>query len=157
MAAADTEDALGAPVTGQDRACREPGVWRDPVAWTIATLVFGAYYAISLFRLLQLAPASWDLGIYTEYVKQLSLLRAPIVDVRGPGFNLLGDHFQVGLAVLAPFFRLFPSPATLLFFQALADRAVGVPGHRGRIGAARAAERAADRVRLRLLPGACSR
>src|SRR6202034_734914 len=33
--------------------------------------------------------------------------------------NLLGDHFQVGLAVLAPFFRLFPSPATLLFFQAL--------------------------------------
>jgi len=120
MEAADTEDALGAPVTRRDRVYREPGVWRDPVAWTIAALVFGAYYAISLFRFLQLAPASWDLGIYTEYVKQLSLLRAPIVDVRGPGFNLLGDHFQVGLAVLAPFFRLFPSPATLLFFQALA-------------------------------------
>ena len=116
----DTEDALRVPVTRQERAYREPGVWRDPVAWTIASLVFGAYYAISLFRLLQLAPASWDLGIYTEYVKQLSLLRAPIVDVRGPGFNLLGDHFQIGLAVLAPFFRLFPSPATLLFCQALA-------------------------------------
>jgi uncharacterized membrane protein len=115
----DTEDALGAPVTRPDRAYREPGVWRDPVAWTIATLVFGAYYAISIFRLLQLNPASWDLGIYTEYVKQLSLLRAPIVDIRGPGFNLLGDHFQIALAVLAPFFRLFPSPATLLFFQAL--------------------------------------
>jgi uncharacterized membrane protein len=115
----DTEDALGAPVTRAERAYREPGVWRDPVAWTIATLVFGGYYAISLFRFLQLSPASWDLGIYTEYVKQLSLLRAPIVDVRGPGFNLLGDHFQIGLAVLAPFFRLFPSPATLLFFQAL--------------------------------------
>ena len=118
--AVDTEDALRVPVTRQERAYREPGVWRDPVAWTIASLVFGGYYAISLFRLLQLAPASWDLGIYTEYVKQLSQLRAPIVDVRGPGFNLLGDHFQVGLAVLAPFFRLFPSPATLLFFQALA-------------------------------------
>ena len=117
--AVDTEDALRVPVTRQERAYREPGVWRDPVAWTIASLVFGAYYAISLFRFLQLSPASWDLGIYTEYVKQLSLLRAPIVDVRGPGFNLLGDHFQVGLAVLAPFFRLFPSPATLLFFQAL--------------------------------------
>jgi len=93
--------------------------WRDPAAWTIAALAFGAYFTISLFRLLTLAPSSWDLGIYTEYVKQLSLLRAPIVDVRGPGFNLLGDHFQVGLAVLAPFFRLYPSPATLLFFQAL--------------------------------------
>ena len=117
--AVDTDDALGVPATRHDWVYREPGAWRDPVAWTIATLVFGAYYAISLFRFLQLAPASWDLGIYTEYVKQLSLLRAPIVDIRGPGFNLLGDHFQVGLAVLAPFFRLYPSPATLLFFQAL--------------------------------------
>jgi uncharacterized membrane protein len=117
--AVDTEDALRAPATRAERAYREPGVWRDPVAWTIATLVFGGYYAISLFRFLRLSPASWDLGIYTEYVKQLSLLRAPIVDVRGSGFNLLGDHFQIGLAVLAPFFRLFPSPATLLFFQAL--------------------------------------
>jgi uncharacterized membrane protein len=89
------------------------------VAHAIAASVFGAYFTISLFRLLTLTPTSWDLGIYTEYVKQLSLLRAPIVDARGPGFNLLGDHFQVGLAVLAPFFRLYPSPATLLFFQAL--------------------------------------
>jgi len=104
------------PVT---RAERLYSVWRDPVAWTIAALAFGAYFTISLFRLLTLAPASWDLGIYTEYVRQLSLLRAPIVDVRGPGFNLLGDHFQVALAVLAPFFRIVPSPATLLFFQAL--------------------------------------
>jgi uncharacterized membrane protein len=99
----------------------EPGwsAWRDPVALTIAALVFAAYFTISLGRLLTLSPASWDLGIYTEYVKQLSLLRAPVVDVRGPGFDLLGDHFQIGLAVLAPIFRLYPSPATLLFCQAL--------------------------------------
>jgi uncharacterized membrane protein len=95
-------------------------VWRDPVTWTVAAVAFGAYFTLSLFRLLTLTPMSWDLGIYTEYVKQLSLLHAPIVDVRGPGFNLLGDHFQIGVAVIAPFFRLFPSPATLLFFQALA-------------------------------------
>lgn len=95
------------------------GVWRDPVAWAIASLAFLAYFALSLFRLLQLNPASWDLGIYTEYVKQLAQLHAPIVDVRGAGFNLLGDHFQVALAVLAPFFRVFPSPATLLLCQAL--------------------------------------
>ena len=112
-------DALRAPV-GTARANQEPGnVWRDPVAWTIAVVAFGAYFTISFFRFLTLTPASWDLGIYTEYVKQLSLLHAPVVDVRGPGFDLLGDHFQIGLAVLAPFFRLYPSPATLLFFQAL--------------------------------------
>ncbi len=86
-----------------------PGsAWRDPVTWTIAALVFGAYFVISLFRLLQLAPGSYDFGIYTEYVKQLSQLHAPVVDVLGPGFNLLGNHFQVALAVLAPFFRRLP-------------------------------------------------
>jgi uncharacterized membrane protein len=108
------DDVIRAPADPLTRSA-----WRDPVTWTIAALVFGAYFTISLFRLLQLNPSSWDLGIYTEYVKQLADLHAPIVDVRGPGFDLLGDHFQVALAVLAPFFRLFPSPATLLFFQAL--------------------------------------
>jgi len=91
----------------------------DPVTWAIAAIVFSGYAAISLFRLMQLNPTSWDLGIYTEYVKQYSLLRAPIVDIRAPGFNLLGDHFQPIVALLAPFFRVFPSAATLLVAQAL--------------------------------------
>jgi len=95
------------------------GAYRDPVTCAIVVAVFGAYLALSLFRLLQLDPSSWDLGIYTEYVKQLAHLHAPIVDVRGPGFNLLGDHFQVAVALIAPFFRVFPSPATLLVAQAL--------------------------------------
>jgi uncharacterized membrane protein len=97
----------------------QPGAFRDPVTWVIALAVFGAYGAISLFRLLQLNPSSWDLGIYTEYVKQLAHFHAPIVDIRAAGFNLLGDHFQPAVAVLAPFFRIFPSSATLLIAQAL--------------------------------------
>jgi uncharacterized membrane protein len=96
-----------------------PGVYRDPVTWAIALAAFGAYGAISLFRLLQLNPSSWDLGIYTEYVKQLAHFHAPIVDIRAAGFNLLGDHFQPAVAVLAPLFRIFPSSATLLIAQAL--------------------------------------
>ena len=92
--------------------------WRDPVTWALAALVFCAYFAISLFRLLRLSPASYDLGIYTEYVKQLSQLHAPVVDVLAPGFNLLGNHFQVAVAVLAPFFRVFP----------VAGHAAGRPG-----------------------------
>ena len=83
--------------------------------------MFGAYFVISLFRLLQLTPASYDLGIYTEYVKQLSQLHAPVGDVLGarvqPARQPLPGR---GRACIAPFFRLFPSPATLLFFQALA-------------------------------------
>jgi uncharacterized membrane protein len=112
-------NAAVAATRGEAVAAVTTGVWRDPVAWTITSLAFLAYFALSFFRLLQLSPTSWDLGIYTEYVKQISLLHAPIVDLRGSGFNLLGDHFQVALVVLAPFFRVFPSPATLLFFQAL--------------------------------------
>ena len=43
---------------------------RDPVTWVIAAVMFAAPIAISLSRLVQLTPTSWDLGIYTEYVKQ---------------------------------------------------------------------------------------
>jgi len=95
------------------------GAYADPVTWATAVAAFGAYAAISLFRLIQLNPSSWDLGIYTEYVKQYAHLSAPIVDIRAPGFNLLGDHFQPIVALLAPFFRVFPSSATLVVGQAL--------------------------------------
>ncbi|MGH3150476.1 MAG: DUF2079 domain-containing protein, partial [Streptosporangiaceae bacterium] len=97
----------------------QPGVYRDPVIWATALATAGAYCIISLSRLLQLNPSSWDLGIYTEYVKQYAGFHAPIVDIRAPGFNLLGDHFTPILAVLGPFFRVFPSSATLLVAQAL--------------------------------------
>jgi uncharacterized membrane protein len=96
-----------------------PAVYRDPFTWATVCAAFGAYCVISLWRLFQLHPTSWDLGIYTEYVKQYADLHAPIVDIRAVGFNLLGDHFAPGVAVLAPLFRVFPSPATLLVAQAL--------------------------------------
>ena len=101
------------------RARALPAVYRDRFTWATAGATFGAYGVISLFRLLQLHPTSWDLGIFTEYVKQYADLHAPIVDIRAAGFNLLGDHFSPAVAVLAPFFRVFPSPATLLVAQAL--------------------------------------
>ncbi|MGH3257595.1 MAG: DUF2079 domain-containing protein [Streptosporangiaceae bacterium] len=100
------------------RARALPGVYRDPFMWATVCAAFGAYCVISLFRLLQLHPTSWDLGIFTEYVKQYANLHAPIVDIRAAGFNLLGDHFSPAVAALAPFFRVFPSPATLLVAQA---------------------------------------
>ena len=110
--------AVPRPAVPPDERARR-SAYRDPVTWATAVAVFGAYAAISLFRLMQLNPSSWDLGIYTEYVKQYAHLSAPIVDIRAPGFNLLGDHFQPIVAVLAPFFRVFPSSATLVVGQAL--------------------------------------
>jgi uncharacterized membrane protein len=120
-AAAGGTDVDTAVLPGGDAAPRAArSAWRDPVTWAIAALVLAGYFAISLFRLLRLDPASYDLAIFTEYVKQASYLHWPVVDVLAPGYNELGDHFQIAVGVLAPFFRVFPSPATLLFFQALA-------------------------------------
>jgi uncharacterized membrane protein len=95
------------------------GAYRDPFVWATSLAVLGACTAISLFRLLRLNPSSWDLAIYTEYVKQAASFRAPVADIRTAGFNLLGDHFQPIVMVIAPFFRVFPSAATLLIAQAL--------------------------------------
>jgi uncharacterized membrane protein len=91
-------------------------IWRAP--WLIAGFVFAVYVVLSVFRYLQFDPASWDLGIFTEEVKQYAHLHAPIVDIRGAGFNLLGDHFSPIVALVAPFFAIAPTPITLLVVQA---------------------------------------
>jgi uncharacterized membrane protein len=117
--AAVPQQAVPRPAVMRPARPPDARAWADPVTWAIAVATFAAYSAISLLRLMQLNPSSWDLGIYTEYVKQYADLRAPVVDIRAAGFNLLGDHFQPIVAVLAPFFRVFPSSATLLVGQAL--------------------------------------
>jgi uncharacterized membrane protein len=99
----------------------------DPFTWVIALAAFVAYDTLAVFKYLRLDPGSWDLGIYTEYVKQFAGLHAPVVAIRGAGFNLLGDHFQPIVVLLAPFFRVFPTPETLLVAQALLTAASVIP------------------------------
>lgn len=82
----------------------------------VSALVYG-YDAVGRYR--QGATLSWDLGLFTEAVKQYAHLHAPIVDARAPGFDLLGEHFHPILALLAPFFALAPTPVTLLVAQAV--------------------------------------
>jgi uncharacterized membrane protein len=99
----------------------------DPVAWLIALATFAVYTTLSVAKYVRLDPGSWDLGIYTQYVRQLADLHAPVVAIRGPGFDLLGDHFQPIVALVAPFFRVFPTPVTLLVAQALLTAVSVVP------------------------------
>ena len=124
--------------------------------WLIAILVFAVYATISLFRYLQLDPSSWDLGIFTELVKQYAHLRAPVADVRGAGVNLLGDHFSPIVALIAPFFLVAPSPVTLLVAQSFLTAVSVLPvtwAAADKLGAARAPPWA----RRTGSPGACSR
>ncbi len=113
--ASGPEPAPAPAPAGADRRRGRP----DLVPWLIAVPVFAAYTVISVFRYLRRDPTSWDLGIFTEYVKQYAHLQAPIVNIRGEGVDLLGDHFHPIVALIAPFFLLFPTSATLLVAQAL--------------------------------------
>ena len=88
--------------------------------WPVALLTvvaFLAYLVLSLARWHRWANPSWDLAIFEQAVKGYAHLGAPIVSIKGPDFNQLGDHFSPLLVVLAPFYRIFPSPVTLLVAQ----------------------------------------
>ena len=132
---------VGYRVPGRARAGQSPpgpSCRADRVPWLIALAVFAAYATISLSRYARLAPGSWDLGIFTEYVRQVAHLHAPVVNIRGSGFNLLGDHFQPIVGLIAPVFLLVPSAATLLVVQALLTAVSVVPVSRAaaaRLGA----------------------
>ncbi|WSS24347.1 DUF2079 domain-containing protein [Streptomyces sp. NBC_01190] len=62
---------------------------------------------------------SWDLGIFEQAIKSYAHFHAPVAILKGPGFNVLGDHFSPVIALIAPFYRLFPTSVTLLVAQAL--------------------------------------
>lgn len=92
-------------------------------SWVAAGLlgaVFGAAYAvISLTRFDRFTLSSWDNAIFEQAVRGYAHFGAPTIDVRGAGFNQLGDHFSPILVLVAPFYRLFPSAQTILIAQAV--------------------------------------
>jgi uncharacterized membrane protein len=89
----------------------------DP--YLLAAGFFVAFLLLSVTRYRRMLTMSWDLGIFEEAVKSYAHFHAPVADLKGPGFNILGDHFSPVTALLAPFYRVFPSPVTLLVAQAL--------------------------------------
>ena len=76
------------------------------------------YYSIVQWETMKPVP-SWDLAIFSELAKAYAHLQAPIVPIKGDGFNLLGDHFHPILILLGPIWRLFPTPLSLLVTQDL--------------------------------------
>ena len=93
--------------------------WERALPWAIALVFAGLYTTISVSRFERLATRSFDLGIFEQAIRHYAHLQAPIVDIEGPGHNFLGDHWNPAIAVFAPFYRLFPTPVTLLVGQAV--------------------------------------
>jgi uncharacterized membrane protein len=84
----------------------------------LAAIAFAAYLLCSILRYQRYGETSYDLGIFTEAVKAYAHLNAPVVPIKGPGYNILGDHLSPATAVLAPLWWLWPSPLMLLTAQA---------------------------------------
>ncbi|MFE6091860.1 DUF2079 domain-containing protein [Streptomyces massasporeus] len=105
---------------------RRPGRARAD-HWVLSGALFAAYTVVSVGRYRHMAGLSWDLGIFEQVVRAYAQLRAPVADLKGPGFIILGDHFSPVTAVLAPLYRLFPSPVTLLVAQAALFALSAVP------------------------------
>ena len=87
------------------------------VVWALACTT--AYALLSVRRFARLEPSSWDNAIFEQAVRGWATFRGPVVDIKGPGFNLLGDHFSPVLVLLAPFYRVAPSAQTILVAQAV--------------------------------------
>jgi uncharacterized membrane protein len=108
---------------------RVAGTRPDP--YLLGAVSFVAYVLLSLVRNRRMLTMSWDLGIFEQAVKGYAHLQAPTTQLKGPGFNALGDHFSPVTALIAPFYRVFPTPATLLVAQALLFALSVVPVTRG--------------------------
>src|SRR5438046_7159173 len=94
---------------------------------TVMTVVAAAgFSAISLFRYAHFAANGFDLGIQDQTVwgySRLEMIPNTVLSVP----NLLGDHFNPILMVLAPLYWLWPSAATLLVAQAVLLALAGLP------------------------------
>jgi hypothetical protein len=104
---------------------RAVSAWWLPAV--IACAVAALYISFSLAQWRTLSDPSWDLAIFTEAAQAYSRFEAPIVSIKGPGYNLLGDHFHPILMLLGPIFRFFPSAFTLLIVQDLLIAASVLP------------------------------
>lgn len=98
--------------------------WLRNRQWRVVALVWaltcgGLYAAIALIKFARADVASYDTAIFEEGIRGYAYGGWPIVPIKGAGYNLLGDHFSPAIALVAPFYRLFPHTQTVLIAQAV--------------------------------------
>ncbi|MFD8786761.1 DUF2079 domain-containing protein [Kitasatospora sp. NPDC059599] len=112
-----------APLRRSARLPRHPAA----LAWGLAAGFAALYVCVAANRHRRGLTKAYDLGIFEQAVRAYAHLRAPIVPLKGPGYHLLGDHFHPLIATLAPAYRVFPTPLTLVVAQALLMALAVVP------------------------------
>ncbi|WP_244937753.1 DUF2079 domain-containing protein, partial [Cellulomonas uda] len=112
--------AVPGPVASEPLApepARGVAAWAGPLV--VALLAAATYVLYSVLQWRRFESPSWDLGIFTQLARRYAHLEAPVVTIKGDGFNLLGDHFHPLLVLLGVPYRIAPSALTLLVVQGL--------------------------------------
>lgn len=87
------------------------------IAVTLAALTF--YLVHALAAQAAYLTTGYDLGIFDQAVRAYADFQAPMVPLKGSGFNIYGDHFHPIITLLAPLYWLWNSPNALLVAQAV--------------------------------------
>ncbi len=108
---------VATPVDEAAAAAARRGLVVGPVA--LAVLALAGYVTFSWSQWRRLETPSWDLGIFTQLAQRYAHLQEPVVDIKGAGFDLLGDHFHPLLVLLGLPYRIAPSAFTVMTVQSL--------------------------------------
>lgn len=84
----------------------------------IAAATFLIYTTLSFSRVPQFKANAYDLGIFDQVVRNYAHFQLPIAALKGPGFNVWGDHFHPVLVLLAPLYWVWDDVRVLLVAQA---------------------------------------
>jgi uncharacterized membrane protein len=90
--------------------------------WPVAALsvaVFAFYCGYAVSRQATMLTSGYDLGIFDQAVRQYARFHAPLVALKGSGYNILADHFHPIIAILAPLYWIWDTPYVLLVAQAV--------------------------------------
>lgn len=87
------------------------------VAGAVGLLAWLVHGTVTVLHFRQLRINSWDNAIFEQAVASYARLDAPVVDIKAPGFNILGDHWSPIDALIAPVYWIFPSAVTILLAQ----------------------------------------
>lgn len=84
---------------------------------TLACLAFYLYHSFA--EQARYLTTGYDLGIFDQAVRAYSHFTAPMVPLKGSGYDILGDHFHPIIAVLAPLYWIWDDVHMLFIAQAL--------------------------------------
>ncbi len=77
------------------------------------------YLVHAIYAQVKYRTTAYDLGIFDQAIRAYAHFRAPMVPLKGSGYNVLGDHFHPIIAVLAPLYWIWDDPIMLLIAQAV--------------------------------------